>query len=113
MQIVTKASLTSMIRTAASEEQLARIIGRACLALFKRQTEAERADNNVKVQNNRGFMPQDAKKGSITAKYFIKHGTLMDWQVRQWTNVNEKGEMRIVKYWRQLNEEAVARKAAS
>ena len=111
-QIVTKRSLEAMCRTAASEEQLARIIGRAVLALFKRQTEDERKDNTTRVHNRRGFKPQDAREGSITAKYFIKHGTLQDWQVRKWTKTNEMGEMRITKYWRQLNEEAVARRAA-
>lgn len=103
--IVTRESLQKMLEVS-SPDRKAKIVGRACLALFKRQTEAEKADNDTKVTNNRGFTAQDARSGSITAKYFIKHGTLQEWQVEKWLKADRRGTPRIVKYWRQLDEEA-------
>ena len=104
-RIVTRESLCKMLEVATPERK-AKIVGRACVALFKRQTEAEKADNDTKVTNMRGFCAQDARSGSITAKYFIKHGSLQEWQIEKWTKVDVRGTPRIVKYWRQLDEEA-------
>jgi hypothetical protein len=111
MTIITKQTLETMILEA-NEEKKAQIVGRACLALFRRQTEAEKADNDAKMMNNRGFTKGDAREGCLTAKSFIKNGTLQDWQVEQWLSKNVKGVMRIVKYWAQLDEEAQAKMAA-
>lgn len=108
-RIVTRESLRKMLEVA-SPERKAKIVGRACVALFKRQTEAEKMDNSTKVVNLRGFCAQDARTGSITAKYFIKHGSLQDWQVEKWTKEDRRGTPRIVKYWRQLDEEAQEKK---
>ena len=111
MTIITKHTLERMILEA-NEEKKAQIVGRACLALFRRQTEAEKADNDAKMVNNRGFTKGDAREGCLTAKSFIKNGTLQDWQVEQWLSKNVKGVMRIVKYWAQLDEEAQSKMAA-
>ena len=108
--MLTKSSLVTMIETA-DQEKLARIVGRACVALFRRQTEDEKAINAAVENNNRGFTQADARQGSITAKYFIKNGVLLDWQVNQWLRKDVRGTPRIVKYWKQLAEEA-AKKAA-
>lgn len=111
MTIITKQTLEAMILNA-DDVKKAQIVGRACLALFRRQTEAEKAENDAKMVNNRGFTKGDAREGCLTAKTFIKHGTLQDWQVEQWLTRNVNGVMRIVKYWAQLNEEAQAKMAA-
>jgi hypothetical protein len=110
IDMLTKTTLINMIETA-DQEKLARIVGRACVALFRRQTEDEKAINAATHNNNRGFTQGDARQGSITAKYFIKHGVLLDWQVNQWLKTDVRGTPRIVKYWKQLAEEA-AKKAA-
>ena len=68
--MLTKSSLVTMIETA-DQEKLARIVGRACVALFRRQTEDEKSMNAAVENNNRGFTQADARQGSITAKYFI------------------------------------------
>ena len=106
--LVTRESLRKMLEVS-SPERKAEIIGRACVVLFKRQTKTEQAINSTEITNFRGFCAQDARSGSITAKYFIKHGKLEDWQVEKWTKTDRRGTPRIVKYWRQLNEEAVER----
>lgn len=98
------------IRTTPDPIKLQHIVGRALVALFKRQTETERTLNDTNVNNNRGFTSGDAKSGSITAKYYIKHKKLESWQVQKWLEGNERGEMRLTKYWRQINE-AAAEKA--
>ena len=85
-------------------------IGRALVHLFKRQTEAERAINSTAVHNARGFTPADARVGSITAKYYIKNKKLLDWQMEQWTAANDKGRLRLEKYYRQIAEEVSAKK---
>jgi hypothetical protein len=103
--MITKGSLYMMIVNSAPEKRN-HIIGRALVALFKRQTEAERVVNTTDTNNNRGFTSADAKWGSIAAKYYIKHGKLEDWQVEPWLVKDARGTMRIQKYWKQLDEVA-------
>jgi len=108
--MLTKSSLVTMIETA-DQEKLARIVGRACVAIFRRQTEDEKVINATSENNGIGFTHADARKGSITAKYFIKHGTLLEWQIDQWLKKDSRGTPRIVKYWKQLAEEATKKAA--
>lgn len=110
--MVTKDSLTQMIQAASPEKQ-AQIVGRACVVLFKRQTDAERATNTTNTENSIGFTGSDAKSGSLTAKTFMKHKTLQAWQVERWLKVDRRGTMRIAKYWRQLDEAAREKAAAA
>lgn len=107
--MVTKAQLTQLITR--KDEVAVHAIGRALVHLFNRQTEAEKASNDTKVHNLRGFTAGDARQGSIHAKYFLKHKTLQPWQIEHWLKPNAKGTLRLAKYWRQLAEEA-ARRAA-
>ena len=86
-------------------------IGRALVHLFNRQTEDERAINSTDVHNACGFTPADARVGSITAKYYIKNKKLLDWQMDQWTAANDKGRLRLEKYFRQIAEEVSAKVA--
>lgn len=97
--VVTKEWLTAKIA-----ENPEHVIGRALVAIFKRQTLAEQSSSSTIKHNGVGFTGPDARFGSFVAKYFIKHGTLKDWHVRVWTKPNKKGQPRIVKYAKQLNE---------
>ena len=110
--IVTHSSLTKMLFDSNADRR-AQIIGRALVALLKRQTQDERTANTTNVHNNRGFMSCDARSGSIGAKYFLKHGTLLDWQVEKWMKPTASGTPRIVKYSKQLNEVANEKLAAA
>lgn len=103
--MITKESLVEMIETA-DEVKRMHIVGRACLVLFNRQLEDEKQANTTTTTNYRGFTQADARQGSITAKFFIKHKMLHDWQVAQWLKTDVRGTPRIVKYWKQLNEAA-------
>jgi len=109
--MITKDFVHSMIETA-SDEKRKHIIGRACVAVFQYQTAAEKTTNDTRVYNDEGFTSADAREGSLTAKYYLKHGTLHEWQVDKWVRVNKKGTMRIAKYWRQLDRAARAKAAA-
>jgi hypothetical protein len=82
---------------------VAKFIGRALVALFNRQLEDEKSTNDTRHENSKGFSSSDAKSGTLTAKYFLKHKTLESWQVEKWTR-EERGRPRICKYARQLNE---------
>jgi len=86
-------------------------VGRALVHLFRRQTADEQQHNSTKHTNHRGFTGADAHVGSITAKYYIKHGTLQDWQLKQWRKPNRRGVARLAKYYRQVAEEAQNRVA--
>ena len=81
-------------------------IGRALVHLFNRQTRTEQARNDTEVWNEIGFTGADGRSGCITAKYYIKHGSLLDWQIDMWTKTGRSGYARIAKYWKQINEEA-------
>ncbi len=103
-KIVTRESLSELVLRGGAVSRQA--VGRALMHLFHRQTVDEQASNDTRKWNEIGFTPQDARAGSITAKYFIKHRTLLDWQYEKWIEPNAKGIPRIAKYWRQLNEVA-------
>ena len=83
------------------------VIGRALLALLDRQTEDEKVCNDTRVWNAVGFSGADAKSGSLTAKFYAKHGKLLDWQVDKWTKKSKNGYPRLCKYAKQLNEIAL------
>lgn len=86
-------------------------IGRALVHLFNRQTEAEKQINSTVCHNNLGFTGADGRQGALTAKYYLKHRKLLDWQIALWQKPSAKGGTRLGKYYRQIAEEA-AKKAA-
>lgn len=96
---VTKEWLTTKIA-----QDPARVIGRALVAIFRNQTVEERGMNKTKFRNGVGFTGTDGRIGAITAKYYLKHGTLLEWQIANWLKPNRRGEPRIVKYANQLNQ---------
>lgn len=100
--IVTKTSLHQMLQNASDDKRM-HIIGRALVALFKRQTQDERSSDSTQSSNNIGFAGCDARAGSIAAKTYLKNGYLMPWQVEVWMQ-ESRGAPRICKYSRQLNE---------
>ena len=105
MTTVTRESLQAMLDNP-NEKYVAQVIGRALLVLFKNQTRDEQSMNTTNKDNGIGFTGADAHSGSITAKYYIKHKTLMDWQVDRWTKRGSRGYSRLAKYHKQLNEAA-------
>lgn len=108
--IVTKQSMIESLSTL-SDYKIVHYVGRALVAIFLNQTDSEKVVNQTNNNNNIGFSSSDAKDGSITAKYYIKHGTLLGWQLDNWTR-DWRGAPRITKYHRQLNEVAIAKKNA-
>ena len=86
-------------------------VGRALVVLFNRQTTDEKAANSTRLFNGRGFTSADARSGTITAKYFLKHKTLQQWQIDRWTKRERSGYSRLTKYWRQLDEAAAAKRS--
>lgn len=110
MSFVTRTSLAAMLARE-DREFVIRVVGRALVALFNRQLDSEKSSNTAAVFNGAGFSGADARSGSITAKYFLKHGTLLEWQVEQWTKPARNGLPKLCKYAKQLDEVA-ARKSA-
>lgn len=83
-------------------DALVQFIGRALVVIFKNQTESERMANTVSVDNGVGFASMDGRSGGLTAKYFLKHKTLLSWQVDMWTKKGSRGFARLAKYHAQL-----------
>lgn len=106
--LVTKQSLQQMLDNP-NPLFVNRVVGRALVALLERQTAGEQSSNETTEHNGVGFTGADARSGTMTAKYFIKHGTLLDWQRELWTKRNAAGASRLSKYHRQLNEIAAAK----
>lgn len=104
MTIVTRSKLIEMINR--QDEVAMHAIGRALVHLFRRQTEAERDMNTTCEYNLRGFTGADGRQGALTAKYYLKHKKLLDWQMEIWRKPNKNGIPRLAKYWAQINEEA-------
>ena len=105
--IVTRASLMTLLN---DEAKRPHVIGRALVALFEHQTRDEKAVNHTQHHNFVGFSSSDARDGSITAKYYLKHKTLLPWQIDNWMK-DFRGFPRITKYVRQLNRAAEAKAA--
>lgn len=110
MAIVTRSSLIDMLQ---DDSKRVHVIGRALKVLLQRQTQEEAQSNTTRNLNLRGFMPCDARQGSIAAKTYIKRGTLLDFQVEYWMQPTKQGYPRIAKYVRQLNEAAEERRQAA
>ena len=108
MAIVTRKSLQAMLNND-NPEYVVQVIGRALVVLFNNQTRDEQVMNTTNQDNGIGFTGADAHSGSITAKYFIKHKTLLNWQIDRWTKPTASGYARLAKYHKQLN--AAANKA--
>lgn len=103
--IVTKDSLKTMLANP-NRAFVARVVGKALVHIYNRQTEAEKAIDATQQDNGIGFTGADAFSGSLTAKYFMKHKDLQDWQLDKWLKLDSKGYPRICKYHKQINEEA-------
>lgn len=106
--IVTPQSLSQLLQNPALRMH---VIGRALVVLFQRQTESEKRVNDTQVWNTVGFSGADGKSGCLSAKYYLKHKRLEDWQIDRWMRPARNGLPRICKYWRQLDEAAQARAA--
>jgi hypothetical protein len=105
-QIVTRDSIRNMLNND-NRAYVEAVIGRALLALLDRQTEDEKIAADTRVWNAVGFSGADAKSGTLTAKFFAKHGKLLDWQVDKWMKKAKNGYPRLCKYAKQLNEIAL------
>jgi beta-galactosidase GanA len=104
--IVSRDSLQSMLDTSDTTKVM-HIVGRALIALLKRQTEVEQSNNSTVEHNGIGFAGCDARSGSITAKYYIKHNRLDQWMVDKWLKQGKNNYSRLAKYHSQLNEIAI------
>lgn len=110
MAIVTRESLQKMLDND-NPEYVTIVVGRALVAIFNNQTDAEKSANTTDVDNGIGFSGADARSGTLTAKTFLKNKTLLDWQVAQWTKRGKNGFSRLTKYAKQLN--AIAERKAA
>lgn len=117
MALVTRTSLKEMLEDERGHDYVQHVVGRACVVLFKLQTRGEQSTNHTDVDNMEGFSKPDARQGSLCAKYYMKHGKLLDWQVAQWLKIWRGNNMpRLCKYAKQLNkaaEEKAARRMAA
>jgi len=101
-KIVTKEFLAEKIK-----ENPGRVIGRALLALFNNQTNAEQVYTTTIIQNGIGFAKPDARIGTIGARQFRSHGKLDKWVIEIWSKPARDGFPRVCKYAEQLNAIAV------
>lgn len=81
-------------------------VGRALVAIHKRQTESEKFARMTTQSNGVGFTSSDARPGSGMAEFFLKMGYLTPKQLAYWRGKNKTGRSRIGKYWNQLLSEA-------
>ena len=105
MAKVTRDSLEALLNDERGHAFVQHVVGRACVALFRRQTVGEQAANTTNILNFEGFSGPDGRQGSLTAKFYLKHNRLEEWMVEQWTK-EWRGRPRLCKYWKQLNEVA-------
>lgn len=102
----TKESIINLLRTND------KAIGRALVALTARQTTDERASENTRYHNGRGYRPAHARMGTSMSRYFERNGYLTPKQIAYWRVKMRDGKMRIEIYAGQLLEVAREREAA-
>lgn len=110
-QIVTRDTLNKMLRNP-NRKYVETVVGRALVALLKRQTADEQRSNDTREHNSIGFSGADGRSGTLTAKTYIGRGTLLDWQLERWLKPAKNGYPRICKYAKQLNEIALEKEVA-
>lgn len=81
-------------------------VGRALVALLRRQTIDERTQLETRYANKIGFNAADARAGTGNAEFFMHHGYLTSKQVAFWREADKHGNVRICKYISQLLEVA-------
>ena len=109
-QVVTRDSLRKMLENP-NRKYVETVVGRALVALLKRQTADEQAAADTRIINGIGFTGADAYGGTLTAKSYSKRKTLVDWQLEKWTKPAKNGYPRLCKYAKQLNEIALEKGA--
>lgn len=106
--LVTRDSLRDLIQNPKQPEMVQHVVGKALISLFERQTKDEQSSNSTTKHNGIGFAGCDAKGGSLTAKFYLKHKRLEQWMIDNWIKINTKtGYPRLCKYHAQLNEIAL------
>lgn len=93
-----------------------RAVARALVVLTARQTSDERASEQTRYLNGRGYRPCHARMGASMSKFFERNGYLSPKQIAYWRAKDKSGAMRIGLYAGQLLEEAqikAAKKAAA
>ena len=106
--IVTADSIDIMLGNA-NRNYVAATIGRALSALLLRQTTEEQSCSATLAHNGIGFTGADAHSATLTARYWKRHGVMLDWQIEAWSKQAKNGHSRLAKYHRQLNQIAVER----
>ena len=101
--LITREKLQEMIDDPKRQEL---IVGRALVVLLNNQTDGEQRSATTNEQNGEGFTGADAYGGTLTAKYYLKHKKLLDWQLEKWTRKQKNGYSRLTKYWKQLDQAA-------
>lgn len=109
-QVVTRDSLRKMLENP-NRKYVETVVGRALVALLKRQTDDEQRAADTRIVNGIGFTGADAYGGTLTAKSYIKRKALVDWQLEKWTKPAKNGYPRLCKYAKQLNEIALEKGA--
>lgn len=86
------------------------VVGRALLAIYSNQTNAEQSNTATIQRNGVGFSKPDARVGPIGARMFKSKGVLAQWVLNIWLKPAKDGNPRICKYADQLNTIAESRK---
>lgn len=87
-------------------------VARALVVLYERQTADEKATQDTRHDNGRGFRPCDARMGTSMAEFYLRRGYLTPKQLAYWRRPEKRGGMKIAVYWKQLLDAAHKKAAA-
>jgi hypothetical protein len=97
-KLVTRESLRELVA-----KDAAKVVARALIVIYERQTSEEQSQAVTKVRNGVGFSGADAEVGTRCAVAALA-GKLEPWMLKIWSSVTSTGFPKICKYARQLNE---------
>lgn len=106
-KIVTSAVLVQLIKTHGA----AKVISRAIVAIYGRQTAEEKSGEATIANNGVGFTAYDARVGTLTAKHWLATNSLEPWMINYWMKETKQGYPKICRYAKQLDQIAKANRS--
>jgi len=106
VKIVTK----DYLRDRLTKPDCIKVLGRALVRIYERQTSDEQQSESTELKNSQGFTAFDARLGTLAARQFLETGSIGIKLTAYWLAQDKNGYPKICRYVRQLNEVAVERR---
>lgn len=106
-KIITKEKLVRWLVNGTHTKSPLKVMEWVIFHINSLQEPAEQQRKETAFDNGVGWTQGDARVGTLTAEAIAKYGAMQEWQLKMWASLNSKGEPRLAKYHKQLNDIAI------